>query len=45
MKLISIQLYNYRPFYGQTPEIEFASREGKNTTVIHGNNGSVKRQY
>jgi DNA sulfur modification protein DndD len=42
MKLISIQLYNYRPFYGQTPEIEFASREGKNTTVIHGNNGSGK---
>ncbi len=42
MKLISIQLYNYRPFYGKTPAIEFASREGQNTTVIHGNNGSGK---
>jgi DNA sulfur modification protein DndD len=42
MKLISIQLYNYRPFYGQTPEITFATKEGKNTTVIHGNNGAGK---
>jgi DNA sulfur modification protein DndD len=42
MKLISIELYNYRPFYGQTPEIIFASKEGKNTTVIHGNNGAGK---
>jgi DNA sulfur modification protein DndD len=42
MKLISIQLYNYRPFYGLTPEIVFASRDGQNTTVIHGNNGAGK---
>lgn len=42
MKILSIQLYNYRPFYSETPEIIFASKEGQNTTVIHGNNGAGK---
>jgi DNA sulfur modification protein DndD len=42
MKIILIQLCNYRPFYGETPEIVLASREGQNTTVIHGNNGAGK---
>lgn len=41
MKLISIQLCNFRQFYGKTPEIYFASGE-RNTTVIHGNNGAGK---
>ncbi|MEH2102553.1 MAG: AAA family ATPase [Nostoc sp.] len=35
-------MYNYRPFYGETPEILLASRAGNNTTVIHGNNGAGK---
>lgn len=42
MKILSIQLCNYRPFYGETPEILLASREGHNATVIHGNNGAGK---
>ncbi|CAC5344953.1 MULTISPECIES: AAA family ATPase [Planktothrix] len=41
MKLISIQLCNFRQFYGKTPEINLASGE-RNTTVIHGNNGAGK---
>ena len=41
MKLISLQLCNFRQFYGKTPPIEFASGE-RNTTVIHGNNGAGK---
>ncbi|HLO47831.1 MAG TPA: AAA family ATPase [Kamptonema sp.] len=41
MKLISIQLCNFRQFYGKTPEIVFASGE-RNTTMIHGNNGAGK---
>ncbi|VEP14049.1 conserved hypothetical protein [Hyella patelloides LEGE 07179] len=41
MKLISLQLYNFRQFYGKTPQIKFASGQ-ENTTVIHGNNGSGK---
>lgn len=41
MKLISIRLCNFRQFYGQTPEIILASGE-RNTTIIHGNNGSGK---
>lgn len=41
MKLMSIQLGNFRQFYGQTPEIILAGTE-RNTTVIHGNNGSGK---
>ncbi|MGF1540284.1 MAG: AAA family ATPase [Pleurocapsa sp.] len=41
MKLISLQLCNFRQFYGQTPVIKFASGK-KNTTVIYGNNGAGK---
>ena len=41
MKLISLQLYNFRQFYGKTPQIKFAA-ERENTTVIHGNNGAGK---
>ncbi len=41
MKLISIQLCNFRQFYGKTPLINFASGD-RNTTVIHGNNGAGK---
>jgi len=41
MKLISLQLNNFRQFYGQTPVIYFALGE-KNTTIIHGNNGAGK---
>ncbi|CBN54443.1 MULTISPECIES: AAA family ATPase [Kamptonema] len=41
MKLNSIKLYNFRQFYGKTPEITFASGT-RNTTMIHGNNGSGK---
>ena len=39
MKLMSIQLNNFRQFYGMTPEIILAGGE-RNTTVIHGNNGA-----
>jgi DNA sulfur modification protein DndD len=41
MKLISLQLCNFRQFYGKTPVIKFASGK-QNTTVIHGNNGAGK---
>ncbi|WP_218079352.1 AAA family ATPase [Anthocerotibacter panamensis] len=42
MKLISIKLYNFRQFYGKTPEIFLATGEERNTTIIFGNNGSGK---
>ena len=41
MKLISLQLYNFRQFYHKTPAIVFASGK-RNTTVIYGNNGAGK---
>ena len=41
MKLISLQLCNFRQFYAKTPEIIF-SKGTQNTTIIHGNNGSGK---
>lgn len=41
MKLKTIQLCNFRQFYGQTPVIELAYQE-QNITVIHGNNGAGK---
>ncbi|PSB32591.1 AAA family ATPase [Chlorogloea sp. CCALA 695] len=41
MKLMSIQLNNFRQFYSMTPEIILAGGE-RNTTVIHGNNGAGK---
>lgn len=41
MKLISLQLNNFRQFYGETPVIYFSN--GRNhTTIIHGNNGAGK---
>ena len=41
MRLIYLQLCNFRQFYGQTPQIKFTSGE-RNTTVIYGNNGAGK---
>ncbi|WP_373481327.1 AAA family ATPase [Geminocystis sp.] len=41
MKITSLQLFNFRQFYGKTPIINFAGGE-KNTTIIHGNNGAGK---
>lgn len=41
MKLLSIRFCNFRQFYCKTPEIILATGE-KNTTIIHGNNGSGK---
>jgi len=41
MKLKTIKLYNFRQFYGATPEIQLASGKA-NTTIIHGNNGAGK---
>ncbi|MBD2137348.1 AAA family ATPase [Anabaena sp. FACHB-1237] len=42
MKLTSIRLYNFRSFYGKTPEIIIAENDLRNTTIIHGNNGAGK---
>ena len=42
MRLLSIQLHNFRQFYGTTPEIKLAASENHKVTVIHGNNGSGK---
>jgi len=42
MKLASIKLCNFRSFYGKTPEIILAGGDARNTTIIHGNNGSGK---
>ncbi len=44
MKLLSIQLCNFRQFYGKTPEVKFALGE-QNITLIHGNNGSGKTTF
>ena len=41
MKIISIQFFNFRQFYGKTPILYFGNGK-KNTTIIHGNNGSGK---
>ena len=41
MKLMSIQLCNFRQFYGKTPEIILAGGT-RNTTIVHGNNGAGK---
>jgi DNA sulfur modification protein DndD len=42
MKLTSIKLCNFRSFYGTSPEINLAVGDKRNTTIIHGNNGSGK---
>jgi DNA sulfur modification protein DndD len=41
MKIKSLQLHNFRQFYGTTPRLEFSSGE-KNTTIIHASNGAGK---
>lgn len=41
MKLLTLQMYNFRPFYGETPKMSFADGE-KNTTIIHAANGAGK---
>ena len=41
MRLKSIKLYNFRQFYGATPEIQLAGSD-ENITIIHGNNGAGK---
>jgi DNA sulfur modification protein DndD len=42
MKLTAIKLCNFRSFYGKTPEIILAGGSERNTTIIHGNNGTGK---
>ncbi len=42
MKLISMQLYNFKNFYGLSNQVEFSGSEKSNTTVITGNGGSGK---
>ena len=42
MKLTAIRLFNFRQFYGETPEIRLATDPERNTTIIHGNNGAGK---
>jgi DNA sulfur modification protein DndD len=42
MKLTALRLCNFRQFYGETPEIQLATDRDRNTTIIHGNNGSGK---
>lgn len=44
MRLKSIQLTNFRQFYGKSPKIEFA-QGSKNVTVIHGMNGAGKTAF
>ncbi len=41
MKLISLQLCNFRQFYAKSPEL-ILSKGTQNTTIIHGNNGAGK---
>jgi DNA sulfur modification protein DndD len=41
MKIETLQLHNFRQFYGTTPKLEFSSGE-KSTTVIHASNGAGK---
>ncbi len=41
MRLIHLQLCNFRQFYSKTPQIKFASG-ARNTTVVYGNNGAGK---
>jgi len=41
MKLIELQMHNFRQFYGTTPRIAFASSD-RNVTVIHAENGAGK---
>jgi len=42
MRLLSIQLHNFRQFYGTTPGLVLAASANHKVTVIHGNNGAGK---
>lgn len=42
MKLLSLRLYNFRQFYGETPELDLGGTAQKKITIIHGNNGAGK---
>lgn len=42
MRLLSLELYNFRPFYGLSQAIDFAQSDHRNVTVIIGNNGCGK---
>ena len=42
MKLQTVQLKNFRQFYGETPRLRLAPTASRNVSVIHGNNGSGK---
>ena len=42
MKLISIELNNFRQYYGENNKIEFANSDGSDITVILGQNGCGK---
>ncbi len=41
MKLLSLKLCNFRPFYGEQ-RLTFTKNRDRNITVIHGNNGAGK---
>jgi DNA sulfur modification protein DndD len=41
MKLLSLKLLNFRPFFGEH-RLTFAKSRDRNITVIHGNNGAGK---
>ena len=43
MKLLSLQLHNFRQFHGTTPKLNLApSTKSRNVIIIHGSNGSGK---
>ncbi len=42
MKFISIQLHNFKNFYGLSNQVDFSRSEESNVTVIAGNGGSGK---
>lgn len=42
MRLLSLELYNFRPFYGLSDTIQFAQSDQRNVTVIIGDNGCGK---
>ena len=44
MKLLNIQIRNFRPFYGDQ-EVDFAERDLKKVTVIHAENHSGKTNF
>lgn len=44
MRIDSLQLKNFRQFYGETPKIEFAHGT-QNVTVLHGMNGAGKTAF